>query len=81
MGTIRETAEGIVRDSDFDSELLSNIEAALWAERERAAKIAEGSFQRAHTYASENAGDYYLFDDGQRDAIKRIASAIREGDG
>lgn len=46
-------------------------------ERERAAKIAEGAFEPAHTYASENATEYMIYDRGQRRAIQNIVAAIR----
>lgn len=79
--TPREIAERIILEYApryaGESQLVNAIESALKAERERAAGIAERAFEPAHTYVSENAHEYQIFDAGQRRAITKIAAAIR----
>lgn len=45
--------------------------------REEAILLAEGAFKPAHTYSSENAETYRIYDNGQRRAISYIVDALR----
>lgn len=45
--------------------------------REEAILLAERAFKPAHTYSSENAGTYRIYDNGQRRAISHIVDGLR----
>lgn len=88
MSSIKERAEQLAKDillpwevkQTYVANVTEMIEKALRDERERAAKIAENAFEPAHTYASENAHEYIIYDNGQRRAMQNIAAAIRKED-
>ena len=75
-----EIAEGVTNSEHHNAKLARRIEQALRDRDERAAKIAEDAFEPAHTYVSENASDYMIYDNGQRRAMQNIAAAIRKED-
>ena len=62
--------------SGVATDLVDAIAAALLAERERCAKVAEEQSKPAHTYASENADIYRAVEA----SAKHIAKSIRQGD-
>ncbi len=76
---LRTWAEMLTVDHDHNTELaagdVEEIARAIFAERERCAKIAEKAFGGpAHTYASENADIYRA----QDSACYHIAALIRK---